>query len=91
MNNYNLAKLEEKINKCKNQKIEEIDENEIDELSDINIDRKKKGNERILDFINKISNPYIFKIKGKVVKIEFTNSNVDAEESLANIISSLYR
>lgn len=88
---YNINELEKKLFQCKNKKIEEININEIDNLSDINIDRKKKGNDRILDFINKVSNPYMFNINGRIVKIEFTNNNVNAEDSMVNIIADLYR
>ena len=88
---YNINELEKKLFQCKNKKIKEINMNEIDNLSDINIDRKKKGNDRILDFINRISNPYMFKINGRIVKIEFTNNNINAEDSMTNIIADLYR
>ena len=33
----------------------------------------------------------MFKINGKIVKIEFTNNNVKAEDSMTNIIANLYR
>ena len=75
MNKYKIEDLENKLIECKNKKIEEININEIDNLSNINIDRKKKGNDRILDFINKVSNPYMFNICGKIVKFEFSNEN----------------
>ena len=88
---YDIKDLENKLLQCKNKSFENISIDEIDDISNIKIDRKKKGNERILDFINKISNPYMFKVDGKIVKIEFANNGIDAEESIANIISNLYR
>lgn len=51
MKKYNINKLEEKLNKCKNMSIKDINPNEIDNLEDIKIDRRKESNERILDFI----------------------------------------
>ena len=47
---YNINELEKKLLQCRKKKIEEVDINEVDNLAKINIDRKKKGNERILDF-----------------------------------------
>ena len=91
MNNYNIKELEDQINKCKKISIDEVDINELDDLSEIKISKKKKGYERILEFIKNISNPYIFKIDNKIVKIEFTNNGISAEDSITNIVSNIYR
>lgn len=64
----------------------------MDELSSIKIDRRKPSGERILDFIIKTKNPYIFKVNGKLVRIRFSeNSNLTAEDCLTNILKNLYR
>ena len=91
MNNYSIEELEDKINKCKTISIDEVDINKLDDLSEIKISKKKKGYERILEFIKNVSNPYIFKIDNKIVKIEFTNNGVSAEDSITNIVSNIYR
>ena len=49
-NKYNIKELEEKINRCKNMKLEDINPDDIDEISSIKIDRRKPSNERILIF-----------------------------------------
>lgn len=92
---YNINELEKKLLQCRKKKIEEVDINEVDNLAKINIDRKKKGNERILDFINKTINPYIFKIDGKIVKIEFSSkreneNTLSAEDCLTGVIAKIY-
>lgn len=91
MSNYNIEELEKKIKVCKRISLNEVDVDKLDELSDIKISKKKKGNERILEFIKNISNPYIFKIDNKIVKIEFTNNGMSAEDSITNIVSNIYR
>lgn len=91
MKKYSVKKLEEKINKCKNMSINDINTEEIDNLEDIKIDRRKEPNKRILDFIMKTKNPYVFKIKGKIVKIEFSENGVKAEDALTNALASIYR
>ena len=91
MKKYNIKELEEKLNKCKKMSIKGINPNDIDNLEDIKIDRRKESKERILDFIMKIKNPYVFKIKGKIVKIEFSENGVKAEDAVANAVSSIYR
>ena len=60
-------------------------------LEDIKIDRRKDSNERILDFIMNTKNPYAFKIKDKIVKIEFSKNGVKAEDALTKTIANLYK
>ena len=91
MDKYNIKELEEKLNKCKNMKLEDINSDEVDELSDIKISRKKSKEEKILDFISKTKNPYIFKVNGKLVKLEFTDNRTNAEDAITNVIKSLYK
>lgn len=87
MNKYDIGKLDKKLKQCKNISVD----NSIDNLSEIKIDKKKKGNDRILDFINKVSNPYIFYIDNQIVKIEFSNNSKNAEECITNVISKIYK
>ena len=54
---------------CKNLSINEVDIDKLDELSEIKISKKKKGNERILEFIKNISNPVNKNIKIAVLTI----------------------
>ena len=58
-NKYNLKELQEKLEKCRNMKLEDVTLDDVDELSSIKIDRRKSSNERILDFLTKVKNPYI--------------------------------
>ena len=41
MDKYNLKELEEKINRCKNMKLEAVTLDDVDELDSIKIDRRK--------------------------------------------------
>ena len=91
MNKYNLKELEEKLNRCKNMKLEDVTLDDVDEISSIKIDRRKPSNERILDFIIKTKNPYIFKVKGKLVRIRFSDTDKTAEDCLTNVLKNLYR
>ncbi|MCX4248377.1 MAG: hypothetical protein OSJ65_01280 [Bacilli bacterium] len=91
MNKYNLKELEEKLNRCKNMKLEDVTLDDVDEISSIKIDRRKPSNERILDFIIKTKNPYIFKVKGKLVRIRFSDTDETAEDCLTRVLENLYR
>ncbi len=91
MKKYNLKELEEKLEKCKNIPVNEINLDEIDDLDSIKIDRRKSPNERILDFIANTKNPYAFKVNGKIVKIEFCENDRKAEDAITDVIKDLYR
>ena len=64
MNKYNLKEIEEKLEYCRNMKLEDITLDDVDEISSIKVDKRKTKEERILDFLMKVKNPYIFKVKG---------------------------
>lgn len=91
MKKYNIKELEEKLKRCKDIDLSEVNIGEVDDLNEIKISRKKAKEERIIDFISKTKNPYIFNVNGRLVKIEFTDNGRKAEDSITNIIKSLYR
>lgn len=91
MKKYNIKELEEKLKRCKNIDLSEVDIDEVDDLNEIKISRKKSKEERIIDFINKTKNPYIFKVNGRLVKFEFSDNEKSAEDCLTNVFKKLYR
>ncbi len=91
MNNKNMKTIIEKIKRCKDMSLEDVTLDDVDEISDIKIDKRKSSNERILDFLNKVKNPYIFKVKGKLVRIRFSNTEKTADDCLTNVLKNLYR
>lgn len=91
MEKYNIKELEEKIKRCKYIKVNETNIDDVDELSRIKISRKRFKEEKILDFISKTKNPYIFKVNDKLVKIEFNENGTNAEDAIINVIKSIYR
>ena len=91
MNKYNLKEIDEKLNRCRNMKLEDVTLDDVDEIGSIKIDRRKSSNERILDFIIKVKNPYIFKVNGKLVRMSFSDTDKTAEDCLTNVLKNLYR
>lgn len=87
----NYKELKEKLERCKNINIEDIDPNDVDEISDIKVDKRKSSKERILDFLNTTKNPYVFKVKGRLVKIGFSDTEKTADDCLTNVLKSLYK
>ena len=91
MKKYNIKELGEKLKICKDIDLSEVDIDEVDDLNEIRISRRKSKEERIIDFINKTKNPYIFNVNGRLVKLEFTNNGRKAEDAITNVIKSIYK
>lgn len=91
MKKYNIKELEEKLKTCKDIDLSEVNIDEVDDLNEIRISRRKSKEERIIDFISKTKNPYIFKVNGRLVKFEFTDNDKKAEDAIINVIKSIYR
>ena len=91
MNKYDIKSLERKLEKCKSMSLDDVSLNDVDEITDIKIDKRKSSNERILDFLNKVKNPYIFKVKGQLVRIRFSDTEKTADDCLTNVLKNLYR
>ena len=89
-NKYNLKELQEKLEKCRNMRLEDVTLDDVDELSSIKIDRRKSSNERILDFLTKVKKTYIFKINGRLVRMRFSENGPTADECLTNMLENLY-
>lgn len=91
MKKYDIDKLKEKIEKYKDMNLNEINPGDIPDISELKIDRRKPKEERILDLLTKVENPYVFKVNGHLVQIGFTNNGKTAEDCLINVLESLYR
>ena len=97
MNKYDIKSLERKLEKCKSMSLDDVSLNDVDEIKKRRdtkrrkIDKRKSSNERILDFLNKVKNPYIFKVKGKLVRIRFSDTEKTADDCLTNVLKNLYR
>ena len=87
----NINILIDKVEKCRNINISDVHDNDIDEITSIKIDKRKPSNERILDFLLKVKNPYIFKINGRIVQIAFSNNDKTADDCLTNVLNKLYK
>lgn len=72
-------------------KLEDINPDDVDELSSIKIDRSKSSNERILDFLTQVKNPYVFKVNGRLVRMNFSKNCPTADECLTKVLENLYR
>ena len=89
--NYDIGELNNKLTRCENISLSEVNKEELDDISNIKIDKRKSSNERILDFLIKTNNPYIFKVNGRVVQIAFSKNEKTADDCLTNVLKKLYK
>lgn len=87
----NIEEIRKKIDKYKNMNLNDINPEEIPDIKDLKIDKRKTKEERLIDLLKKVENPYVFKVNGHLVQIGFTNNGKSAEDCLTNVLSSLYR
>lgn len=87
----NYKELKEKLDRCKKIKLEDVNPEDVDEITELKIDKRKSSNERILDFLNTTKNPYIFKVNGTLVRIGFSETDRTADDCLTSVLKNLYR
>jgi len=91
MKKYDIERIIEKVEKYKDMDLNEVNPDDIPAIKDIKIDKRKLKEERMLDFLSQVENPYVFKINGKLVQIGFTDNVKTAEDCLTNVLKNLYR
>ena len=91
MNKYNIKELQEKLERCKNISLDKVNPDDVDELSSIKINTRMNPVNRIIDFISKTKNPYIFKVNGKLVRMSFSENRPTADDCLTQCLKNLYR
>lgn len=80
-------KLKRKLDECCNIDIKNVDINDVEDISNIKINKEKSSIERILDFLDTCKNPYLFKVDDVIVQIGFSdNSNIDATECVSRAL-----
>lgn len=68
--------------------ISAINRNELVDITKIEIDESKPSIERIIDFIEAVKNPYLFKVGDIVVKVNFSENGESFQKKLENIALS---
>ena len=53
MKNYNIKELQDKLEKCRKVTLDEVNPDDVDELSSVKINTRLNPVDRIIDFISK--------------------------------------
>lgn len=72
-------------------KLEDINSDEVDEISSIKIDRQKSSNEIILDFLTQVKKTYAFKVNEKPVRMSFSENGPTLDDCLIRALKNLHR
>lgn len=86
----NIAKLENKIKYYKDIEIDNINNEQIINIDKIKINKKKSSVVRILDFLRYVENPYMIRVNETIVKMQFSNKQIKAEECINQLFYNLY-
>ena len=70
-------------------KINEINEEELVELTSVVIDPSLPKEERIRSFLKQIKNPYKFKVEGVVVSVSYNESGPTLQECLEAYVKTI--
>ena len=87
----NIELLKNKLVECQRVDINEVNIEDVEDISNIQIDTTKSSTKRILDFLSKSKNPYLFKVGENLVKIEFSKSNIYADSCVTNVFKHIYK
>jgi len=85
-------KLKEMITKmsleqCRSLKINDVGIEDLQDIRNVQINPNKPVMERLMSFMLQIKNPYLFKVDGTPVKVEFTSNGPTLQKSLESILT----
>lgn len=69
--------------------IRTVELNILEDLDKIEVDKTLTKEERLLDFITKIKNPFCFICNGMVVKTSYSNTKDSLEDKLVQLCLSM--
>ena len=69
--------------------IRTVELNILEDLDKIEVDKSLTKEERLLDFITKIKNPFCFICNGMVVKTSYSNTKDSLEDKLVQLCVSM--
>ena len=69
--------------------IRTVELNILEDLDKIDVDKSLTKEERLLDFITKIKNPFCFICNGMVVKTSYSNTKDSLEDKLVQLFLSM--
>ena len=85
------AKLKTKLQLGKNSNLNYIQEKDIDNIEEINVDINMPKKDRMIRFLKKVKNPYVFMVDGLKVKFEYSDKGLNINQCIENLIMNRTR
>jgi len=77
------------LEQMKNIDIRTVDPSTLVDIKDIQINTSLPRDERILDFLEQVKNPYCFRVGKAAVKVSFSDTEATVEDCLERYLMSL--
>ena len=77
------------LEQMKNTDVRSIDPTALVDIRDVSVNTSLPKNERMLDYLDQIKNPYCFKCGKTVVKVSFADTQTTIEDRLEKYLLAL--
>lgn len=85
MENIQALSLEQ----MQNVDIRTVDKDSLRDIGDVQIDKSLPREQRLLEFIKQIGNPYCYRCGKAVVKVSFADTDMTLEDRLEHYLKTL--
>lgn len=85
MENIQALSLEQ----MQNVDIRTVDKDSLRDIGDVQIDKSLPREQRLLEFIRQIGNPYCYRCGKAVVKVSFADTDMTLEDRLEHYLKTL--
>lgn len=76
------------IENMKKISIKECDKEQLTDLSSIEIDREKSKQERMLDYLRQVKNPYYFRVGDVAVRLVFDEGGRSFQQCMEELVQA---
>lgn len=59
------------------------------DIRDVKIDRSKPVEERMKSYVERIKNPYLFKVGNTIVRVSYANTQATINDNFVNLLASM--
>jgi len=87
MEEFNITQVD--FQSLKQVDIRTVDVDTLVDIRNININTELPKEQRILEFIRKVGNPYCFKVDKVAVSVDFSNDGVTFEQRMKHYLQTL--
>lgn len=78
----------ERLRALKDCSLTQCNKEDLVDLGSVIIDTSRPTEERMLDFLYQIKNPYLFKVGDVAVKVIYGNTDVTLQKQMENLVQS---